>query len=120
MAVPTNNNQEEPWNELEISDDEDIDIKDVQVLPEPQEFEPKSLSFNVVEKQEDTRGRLALVFLIGFFVCLIGVSIVALFGDTPEGETKVDVLREAVLAVSGVLSGPLGFIIGYYFRKTEE
>ena len=36
-----------------------------------------------------------------------------------EGK-KVENMREAMITVSGILSGPLGFVIGYYFRRQEE
>jgi nitrogen fixation/metabolism regulation signal transduction histidine kinase len=73
--------------------------------------------YNVIsEKREDTRGRLAMVFLLGFFVILLVALIVAVISS----DDKVTAIKEVVLAISGILSGPLGFVVGYYFRSKEE
>lgn len=33
---------------------------------------------------------------------------------------ELDGYKDLLLAVSGILSGPLGFIIGYYFKSNKE
>ena len=43
---------------------------------------------------------IAIVFVIEFLKCF-----------------KVDEYKDMLVTVSGVLSGPLGFIVGYYFRR---
>ncbi len=87
---------------------------EVEKIPE---VSPKDQIKEVLSsKREDTRGRLALIFVFGFFAILTISSILA---GLSEGN-KVDNLKEALITVSGILSGPLGFVIGYYFRKQEE
>ena len=113
MAATNPNNQ--PEEELE-NDSEESDFERVEVIPEEEE----TLAVNVIEKREDTRGKLAQYFLVGFFICIIGASFAAIIVDPGEGASRIDNFRETVLTLSGVLSGPLGFIIGYYFRKSEE
>jgi hypothetical protein len=46
---------------------------------------------------------IAIVFVIGFLKCF-----------------KVDEYKDMLVTVSGVLSGPLGFIVGYYFKASKE
>ncbi len=119
MAVPKSNDE---TNIKQVSEStlEDLDVEEVELVPDSEEETKTGLNVSVVEKREDTRGRLAQLFLLGFFICFIGVSIASFLVDPAEGKSSIDNLREAVLTISGVLSGPLGFIIGYYFRKSEE
>ncbi|MFR0895105.1 MAG: hypothetical protein ACLSGF_09830 [Alistipes onderdonkii] len=37
-----------------------------------------------------------------------------LFNYTPDD------YKDLLVAVSGILSGPLGFIVGYYFKASKE
>jgi hypothetical protein len=46
---------------------------------------------------------IAIVFVIEFLKCF-----------------KVDEYKDMLVTVSGVLSGPLGFIVGYYFKASKE
>lgn len=121
MAAIEDKNPKSNIEFLEEPEDENkdnIEFESIEVVPELDENE--RIGINIVEKQEDTRGRIAQYFIIGFFICIIGVGIAALVIETQDGKSRIDNLREAVLTISGVLSGPLGFIIGYYFRKSEE
>ncbi|MBD3362580.1 hypothetical protein GF362_02575 [Candidatus Dojkabacteria bacterium] len=73
----------------------------------------------IKQKREETRGTLAMVFILGFFITLIlGGLMVALAED--QLDNKVKNLQDVFLAISGILSGPLGFVVGYYFRRQEE
>lgn len=98
----------------------DVEELDLDELPEGFEEipEPEPIKdLNVIsEKREDTRGKLSLFFLGGFFIVLIVGMVVAALD---EGN-KVNSVKEILLVVSGILSGPLGFVIGYYFRSREE
>ena len=72
----------------------------------------------IYTKREATRGVLALVFILGFFIILIlGGLLVAI--NNSELSDKVKNLQDVFLTISGVLSGPLGFVVGYYFRRQE-
>jgi|GEM_PF-1031638 len=106
--------------ELSIEELKKIGINKVEVLPDENQEDKNSVSFNLVEKIEDTRGKLAKLFVIGFFIIFFIISLVSLFTPAAEGRNSIDNLKESILTVSGVLSGPLGFIIGFYFRKGEE
>lgn len=114
-ADPSENEPESA--ELVISDPDgtEQDFEEIMLVPEPDD-----LTFTIKQSREDTRGRLAQFYVIGFFIILILVALVSIIATPAEGQSSVDNLRESVLAVSGILSGPLGFIIGFYFRKLEE
>lgn len=92
---------------------EEIDPKQVESIPDQ---DPIDYLDPVSTKREDTRGRLAMFFLAGFFLILSLGIVLAGFSD---GD-KVTDAREILLTISGILSGPLGFVIGYYFRSSEE
>lgn len=67
------------------------------------------------EKREDTRSKIALYYVIGFL--LLVIYALSLFWIK---DLQVDDLRDLLLALSGILSGPLGFIIGYYFKSHTD
>lgn len=67
----------------------------------------------VDEKRERNRGTLAMVFVILFF-CVIFVTFI--IGYTTE-EFQIQDYKDLLTTVSSILSGPLGFIIGFYFKE---
>lgn len=92
---------------------EDLDIDEYELIPDPQPIKDLDV---IKVKREDVRGLLAVVFLIGFFfILLAGIFIAAI----NEGN-KVESLTAVLLSISGILSGPLGFVIGYYFRSKDQ
>lgn len=68
---------------------------------------------SVDEKRERNRGTLAMVFVILFF-CVIFVTFI--IGYTTE-EFNIQDYKDLLTTVSSILSGPLGFIIGFYFKE---
>ncbi|MEI7579848.1 MAG: hypothetical protein WCJ58_07520 [bacterium] len=111
-------NKEEPINpdNIDLSNIEFEPITTDTPAPTDTTTTPKEKLELITVKREDTRGRLALAFLIGFFVLLVIGMIISAFntGD------KITSAKEILLTLSGILSGPLGFVIGYYFRSSEE
>lgn len=67
------------------------------------------------EQTESTRRSIAIFFVQGFVLTVAGVILIGTFRDYTVNENK-----DMLLAVSGILSGPLGFIIGYYFKSKDE
>lgn len=84
--------------------------KDPQVL----EDAPPDLRSTLkrAEKREDTRSKIALYYVLGFLVLIFSALILFYIRNL-----VVNDLRDLLLALSGILSGPLGFIIGYYFKS---
>lgn len=93
---------------------EDVDTEEVgdaaEAYTEPQE---------VIVRREKTRGTLALVFVIGFFIIIVAGFLLVAFANS-DLKDKAANLKDILLAISGILSGPLGFVVGYYFRKQDE
>ncbi len=66
-------------------------------------------------KRETTRSLIAVIYIYAFFGTIAFTFIIGLI-KCFEVKDYIDFL----IAVSGVLSGPLGFIIGYYFKASDK
>lgn len=65
------------------------------------------------KKREDTRSEIAKIYIYAFFI-VIGITfIVGLINGF-----QVNDYKDLLIVVSGILSGPLGFIIGFYFKAS--
>lgn len=60
------------------------------------------------EKQEDTRSKIAISFVMGY-----GFIIVVLIGLCAWGKLDSNTVKDFLLAIGS----PLGFIIGFYFKE---
>lgn len=58
---------------------------------------------------------LAMIYVCAFFIVILIVFIIGAYKCF-----KVDEFKDMLVTVSGVLSGPLGFIVGYYFKASKE
>lgn len=67
------------------------------------------------DPKENTRSRIAQIYVWAFFGVIAVVFIVGAFSCF-----KVNEYKDMLITVSGVLSGPLGFIVGYYFKASKE
>jgi hypothetical protein len=79
----------------------------------------KETSFDSTKERETTRSTIALIYVWGFLLiiglALIGSGILLYFGFL-----KFNDVKDVVVTLSGVLSGPFGFIIGYYFKAESK
>ena len=87
--------------------------KKLELEADPQLGEKSALGR--AEKREDTRSKIALYYVIGFLSIVAFILIIFARNGLAVSDT-----RDLLLAVSGILSGPLGFIIGYYFKSYSE
>lgn len=62
-----------------------------------------------------TQTWLGLIYVLGFLIIIGGVITFTLIQ-----KYKVAEIKELLLAISGILSGPLGFIIGFYFKEEVQ
>lgn len=67
------------------------------------------------EKKENTRSYIAQLYVWAFFIVIFLVFVVGCIRSF-----KVDEYKDMLVTVSGVLSGPLGFIVGYYFKASKD
>lgn len=66
-------------------------------------------------KREKTRSNIALIYVIAYLFIIAGALTVGYWKGYSVNDHK-----DILLAISGILSGPLGFIIGYYFKASSE
>lgn len=66
-------------------------------------------------KRESVRSQIALNYIYGFFIIIIIGFIIGL----AQGFQIKD-YKDMMIAISGILSGPLGFIVGFYFKDNNE
>jgi hypothetical protein len=69
----------------------------------------------VIPPKDAARNTIASIYVYSF-LGIVGVYIlIGLWKDY-----DVSRIKDGLLAISGVLSGPLGFIIGYYFKANSD
>ena len=66
-------------------------------------------------KRENTRSKIAHFYVYAFFGTILLSFIVGLINCF-----SVKDYGDLLITVSGILSGPLGFIIGYYFKASSR
>ena len=67
------------------------------------------------DPKENTRSWIAMIYVCAFFGVILIVFAVGVYKCF-----MVDEFKDMLVTVSGVLSGPLGFIVGYYFKASKE
>lgn len=82
---------------------------------EPIDHEIKGKNESNSDPKENTRSKIAQLYVWAFFIV---IGIVFLIGIISCFEVKD--YKDMLVTVSGVLSGPLGFIVGYYFKASKE
>ena len=84
-------------------------------MPENDRPEIKEQIKGSSDQKENTRSKIAQIYVWAFFIV---IGIVFIIGAC--NCFKVDEYKDMLVTVSGILSGPLGFIVGYYFKSTKE
>jgi hypothetical protein len=104
--------------------DDNNEIEDQNnAIPEPQELLPNNSSVVDISKVDDspehkretTRSEIAKFYVCAFFMTIAFTFFVGLIKCF-----EVKDYRDMLITVSGILSGPLGFIIGYYFKTATS
>ncbi|MBI3240879.1 MAG: hypothetical protein HYZ49_01105 [Chloroflexi bacterium] len=76
---------------------------------------------SVILKDESIiRSIFALIFVAVFAFFLLGSLILGGISLFMPLEGKVGEAKEIIVTISGIFSGPLGLILGYYFRSQVE
>lgn len=76
---------------------------------------PSETAFKVREQRERTRSKIALYYVMGFMV-IVALAMICSFILLSNNKLNFENLTNTLVTISGILSGPLGFIIGYYFK----
>src|SRR5947209_2151779 len=68
-----------------------------------------------IQHKDQTRKTIAQVYVFSFLV-IVGLTLLFMITNC---YSIIDI-KDILLAESGILSGPLGFIIGFYFKEEFE
>lgn len=88
----------------------------------PDYYEPGVITKDEImiqNKREDIRGRLAVIYVAATFVMFILGFIVSIIDAAWRQVSVIENLRIILPLLSGIFLGTLGFVLGYYFRKSE-
>lgn len=105
-----NNNQDEMESSFKEADS---------ALPTSTE-KPEEKNVGVDEQEssrprEQTRSKVALLFVLGFFAILF-----LCFAYGVKTNASLSELKDVLIGIIGALSGTLGFIIGFYYKSIKE
>lgn len=67
------------------------------------------------DPKENTRSKIAQIYVWAYFGVIAATFVIGCCN-----KFEVTDYKDMLIAVSGVLSGPLGFIVGYYFKASKE
>ena len=80
------------------------------------QFKNTTVDSNVTSSpKESTRTYIARLYVWSFFIVIGLVFVIGLIKCF-----SVNDFKDMLVTISGVLSGPLGFIVGYYFKASKE
>lgn len=108
MAEMTNLNKDESIKQTHL------EIEDCQTVNERKGIDDTDENSNS-RKKESTRTFIAQLYVWAFFGTILLVFITGWCRCF-----EVEDYKDMLIAVSGTLSGPLGFIVGYYFKASKE
>jgi hypothetical protein len=77
-------------------------------------IDPGKVEDSPEKAKETTRSSIAKFYVYAFFGVILITFIVGLIKCFEAKD-----YRDMLITVSGILSGPLGFIIGYYFKSAS-
>lgn len=103
-------NEDEHEDEYEYEEDEDAFVIDKSLNSDGSGQPPV-----VAIKKENARSRIALLYVSSFLAIIIIVFAYSLFSAL-----KINDIKDLLVTISGIMSGPLGFIIGYYFKSEDD
>lgn len=113
-----NPESEEVLPESEVSEDDEDFPEDYPDYSPTGFISPDQVMLQ--SKREDTRNRLAIVYVIATFIMFVLGFVVSILDAAWRQVSIIDNLSVVMPLLSGLFLGSLGFVIGYYFRKGED
>lgn len=85
----------------------------------------KAEPYNPKKQEDTTRSKLALIFVIGYFIILgAGIFLVLVNNFLVEyfhfATDSIISVKDIISVISGTIGTSLGFVVGYYFKSSES
>ncbi|MBD3279584.1 MAG: hypothetical protein GF390_02630 [Candidatus Pacebacteria bacterium] len=91
-------------------------------IKEPSKQQSSTIPFDKAASQESTRAHIAQMFSV-VFLALVTLTLIGPFiinGLQPNTfADPVATAKELATLIAGVLGGPFGFIVGFYFKQGD-
>lgn len=120
-ATSRNNSEFDVDVVAEPAEDEDFPEDYPDYYPsEVNEYLVQQEAVNILKKREDTRGRLAIIYILATFMMFVLGFVVAVLDAVWRNVSIAETLGAILPLISGIFLGTLGFVLGYYFRQAED
>lgn len=76
--------------------------------------------FAPVEYNDKVRSQIAL-FVVKWYFYLIGIALILgpIYNQVAQPDVRIGI-ENMITVLSGIISGPFGFVVGYYFKGSEN
>lgn len=105
-----NNGTEESRRVINDNNNDDTFVIDTNFNPSPATNVPA-----IAIKKENARSQIAFLYVSSFLGIILVVFLYAVIRAL-----EINNIKDLLITVSGIMSGPLGFIIGYYFKSEDD
>jgi nitrogen fixation/metabolism regulation signal transduction histidine kinase len=108
--------QDHSEDDVDLNDPTEEEVDDpllytTQIIEDSKEY--------VTKRQEDTRGKLAIIYTLCTFGIFLLMITVAVLDGVLRKVSIIENLTTLIPLISGVFLGSLGFVLGYYFKKED-
>jgi len=88
--------------------------------PDLRKAADKTLARAILKRENDLRTLLAALFLIVYLIFIITVVTFWIYDLANPVDGRTQDIKDMILTIYGILAGPLGLIIGYYFGAEKS
>jgi hypothetical protein len=76
----------------------------------------------IKERRENNRFRIraATLIIAGYLIFILGAMVISAISLFLPIKGTVNDVKDIILTISAIFSGPLGLIIGYFYRADKE
>lgn len=106
--------------QLTEEEDESSEAQDQVIILDDDYYASEIEKTKILKKREDFRGTLALVYTVSTFLLFLIAMVIAVIDGINRDVSIIENLERLLPLLSGIFLGTLGFVLGYYFRKSYD